>query len=185
MKFQMILRSVILLVAVSMLGGCAVLQWEKYYEPYESGALQGEGVRIEAEDGSFVLKEGRFTPPFQTFHASDANSIFFAAFTNGSPPPGVPLINSYDLALRQGAKKVRVFHPAANEPLYGVLALNKRMFKFATGASARSYLIRIPDSYVNEATGGGVSVVYEPVSWKGQPKGEIIGWALWMSDSPF
>jgi hypothetical protein len=89
------------------------------------------------------------------------------------------------VALRSGAKKVRIYHPAAAEPLYGVLALNQKVYRYATGPSARSYLIRIPDSYVKEAARGGTSVVYEPVSSNDDSKAKFIGWALWMSDSPF
>lgn len=180
-----VVRSVFLLTSVSLLGGCASMVMENHYAPYKSGALQGDGVRIEAEDGSFILKEGRFTPPFQTVHTSDTNSVSVASYANGVKPSGASLIDSYGVALRHGAKKVRVYHPAATEPLYGVLALNKKMFKYAVGPSARSYLIRIPESYVHEATDGGVSVVYEPVSWNGRPKAKFIGWALWLSDSPF
>jgi hypothetical protein len=158
---------------------------ESLYSPYKSGTLQGEGIRIEAEDGSFILKEGRFTPPFQMDHANIPSSLAWASYRTGVVPSSPSLIESYDLALGHGAKKVRIYHPAATEPLYGVLALNKKMFNHATGPSARSYLIRIPDSYIQDATDGGISVVYEPVSYKGYAKVKLIGWALWMSDSPF
>lgn len=183
MKFQTVLRSVFLLISVSILGGCATL--EDYYSPYESGTLQGEGVRIEAEDGSFILKKGRFTPPFQTVHSVYMPSITFASDLTGVAPSSPSLIGAYGLALRQGAKKVRIYHPAATEPLYGVLLLNQKMPGYSTGPAARSYLIRVPDSYVKEATDGRVSVVYEPVTHSVHPNAKFIGWALWLSDSPF
>lgn len=174
---------VLLLAASSLLGGCIVA--ESWYSPYEKGVLQGEGVRIEAEDGSFILKEGRFSPPFQTVQTHGSHSLAYAAYVNGAPPNGIKLIHAHNIALQHGAKRVKVYHPAANEPLHGVLALNKRMPRYSTGPSGQSYLIRIPDSYVNDAVDGRMSVVYEPVAWKGHPNGKFIGWALWLSDTPF
>jgi hypothetical protein len=179
-KSLFLVTSLFLLVLV----GCATSPpFESYFSPYTSGALQGKGIRIEAEDGSFVIEEGKFTPPFQTYQTSLSRVLYFKTYPSGTSAGS--LLDSFGLALKHGAKKVIVYHPDAKQPLYGVLLLNKKLTNFATGSGARSYLIRIPTSYVNSAKGGRVSVVYEPVSYKGSPKAKNIGWAIWLSDVPF
>ncbi|MFT6732374.1 MAG: hypothetical protein ACJAS9_000554 [Polaribacter sp.] len=190
MKKYLKFKSLFLVTSLLVLVGCASPppppSFESYFSPYTSGALQGKGIRIEAEDGSFVIEEGKFTPPFQTYHTYQtglSKVLYFKTYTDGTSPGS--LLDSFGLALKHGAKKVIVYHPDAKQPLYGVLLLNKKLTDSATGPAARSYLIRIPASYVNSAKGGRVSVVYEPVSRKGSPKAKNIGWAIWLSDSPF
>lgn len=165
-----------------LLGGCTTVA-PYSYAPYVGGTLQGSSIKIEAEDGSFVIEEGRFSSPFQANNTGKLNSIEFVGNYRGSDLHP-PLLESVELALAHGAKRVRVTHPASTQPLFGVLLLNQRFSK-TIGASARSYLVRIPDSYVSNAQGGRVSVVYEPVSVSFSKLHHAVGWALWLSDTSF
>jgi hypothetical protein len=178
-KSLFLVTSLFLLVLV----GCSMNPLEdNWYSPYRSGALQGKGIRIEAEDGSFVIEEGKFTPPFQTYHSS--YRLTYAIFDNGTRPSRPQIIEDFNGALIIGAKRVKVYHPSVKQPLYGILLLNKKRVK-TRGAAAQSYLIRIPESRVNDAKGGRVSVVYETVSVTDNTTAKLIGWALWLSDVPF
>lgn len=169
------------------------------YRDVPQGMINTKGVKIAAVDGSFVLKYGEpFTPPVSS------NLIWW----NNSPPKS----DSFKLCSPMGScAKVKVTVPGKKKPLYGYLNFSK-MHPTATGPGSRSYLIEIPERYIDEASGGRVSVVYEwvsasmrtPASTSRSRKMSFLGalavqsapsqstnnnkqtgWVLWLSDVPF
>lgn len=196
-----IFKLCVLFFTAILVAGCASGVTHEAHSPYTTGVLKGEGVKIEALDKSFVISEGRFSPPFQTnmrpvewtsiystFHLTDGwgNKTFSGVGYLNPTKHEASLIDSYNLALKNGAKRVLVHHPASNEPLYGVLLLNKKSAR-ATGPAARSYLINIGEKYINEAKNGGTSVTFEPVpvNDKYDSNVKLYGWVLWLSNVPF
>lgn len=138
-----------------------------YMNPVSEGVVKTEGVTIRSEDGSFSLQSGeRFTPPFQ-----------FPKYHTGANPPTSENFNECT------CRKVRVKVPGRDQELYGLLRLSM-MFANAHGPGSRSYLIEIPQSYINEARNGNISVVYEKVPLKGSEWRWQTGWTLWLSDLP-
>lgn len=86
---------------------------------------------------------------------------------------------------KMGARKVRVKVPYQSEELYGVLLLSK-VFTDCNTAVTRSYQITIPESYVEQAKNGKISVLYERYSGCGMVKNKDgKTWVLWLSDIPF
>jgi hypothetical protein len=161
----MICRPSVALIALLLIVGCAP-------DRIPEGKLKTPGVTITAEDNSFVIKSGEiFTPPFEVNTFSEIGKW---DFNN--------LVEKWDEALKLGAKRVRITVPSQQEPLYGVLLLGTA----APGqhvAADRSYLLEVPQNYVDEAQDGKISVIYEQAPYKeGQ---QWFTWALWMSDRPF
>ena len=150
---------------MALLAGCASNQ-------IPEGKLKTPGVTIAAEDNSFIIKSGEiFTPPFEVETFSQVGK-----WTLDN------LVEKWDEALKLGARRVRITVPSQTEPLYGILLLGTA----APGqhaAADRSYLLEVPQNYVDEAQDGKISVIYEQAPYKeGQ---EWFTWALWMSDRPF
>lgn len=170
------------LAFVFCLSGCSgVFDRDSRYTPVHKGYLIGNGVKIEAVDKSFVITEGAFIPPFQTVMSDWSIPLFKHKDIN--------IADWSNYALKHGAKKVTIYHPSANKPLYGVLLLNPAV-KHAAGPGGRSYYIKIPDSYVNAANSGRISVVYETVQssapeWYQRSGTEYYTWVLWLSGRPF
>ena len=136
----------------------------------QGGMLRTPEAKIVAEDGSFTILSGEeFTTP-----------SFVEGFSviNYWDVQGKDLKNLYKSALSNGGKKVRVTVPSRSKPLYGVLAFIP-MPPRASGPGTRSFEISIPEKYINAATGGRISVVYELVSDR------YINWILWLSDQQF
>lgn len=168
-------KVLILCMAISLLNSCTSVV--PFSQPVPLGTIATKDVTIKAEDGSFEFKTGeRWTPPYQNV----INSQFHVKDTD--------VLNLYNWALEAGAKKVRVKVPSLKEELYGILLLNK----VNTGcdfAVTRSYQISIPDSYVQQALNGKISVVYEhyprcgPIVFEGPFEAKT--WTLWLSDIPF
>ena len=162
---QITFRILSLCIAITLLAGCAS-------NPIPEGKLKTPGVSIAAEDNSFVIKSGEvFTPPFEVETFSKVGKW---DFNN--------LVEKWDEALKLGAKRVRITVPSQPEPLYGVLLLGTAA-PGAKVAAARSYLLQVPQNYVDEAQDGKISVIYEQAPYKeGQ---QWFTWALWISDRPF
>ncbi|MEP7322839.1 MAG: hypothetical protein ABI761_13010 [Saprospiraceae bacterium] len=87
-------------------------------------------------------------------------------------------------------------HKNGKETFYGILEFNKIYEKCSGDPSARSYFIRIPDLYLNNARGGNLSVVYEyyecapregdkTVRDYTTKKSRYTSWVLWISDITF
>lgn len=91
------------------------------------------------------------------------------------------LVNQYDDFRDDGARQVRVRVPGLETPLYGVLSLHQ-LPPDARGPARRSLSVQIPKQYVDAASDGRVSVVYEPVA---SGDAQYYGWILWLSDRPF
>jgi len=151
------------------------------YSVYKSvpfGKIITNGVEITAEDGTFVLRSGEvWTPPFQNLTPG-----------YGINTPNADMVNLYQAAFATGAKRVKVKVPYQDEPLYGVLMLSK-IYPQGNSAVTRSYQISIPESYVDAAQNGKISVLYEyydtgDYDSNGNP---IVPktWVLWLSDMPF
>jgi hypothetical protein len=148
-----------------------------------------EGVVIEAEDGSWDVGSGDpVRPPFGSNAPGGAAPVASGA-----------LLEKYTDYVQAGARHVRVKVPGRNKPLYGVLALLP-VFSTSTSSSARrTFRIDIPNSRIQEALGGQVSVIYEPYPYSHKTvaknengddelkdsQAEAPSWILWVSDAPF
>lgn len=160
----------IALAVILLFSGCATTQ---DFKPMTSGILATPGCKITAEDGSFTIESGQeFQPPFQMIKISHR-------YRSNSDLSG--MVNFSADFLKDGAKRVRVTVPGRPQPLYGVLALFE-ISDLGTGPGARSYRIEIPQQYVDGATSGRVSVVYETYQ---TPAWLFPSWILWLSDQPF
>lgn len=142
------------------------------------GVIKTEGVTIRDVNNRFVLESGvSWTPPFQN-----------STHGFGLHKAGASIAQLSDLAItKMGAKRVRVKVPYMEQELYGVLLLSK-VYDGCTSAVTRSYQISIPESYVEKALDGRISVLYEYYSdcetlrfYNANAK----TWVLWLSDIPF
>ncbi len=139
----------------------------EFVHPVPYGLIKTEGVVIESVQGDFILRSGEsFNTPFDQDKAWGTWST-------------LPVAASY--AVCTGCRQVRVTVPGQSNKLYGVLHF-ARMHRAATGPGTRSYLIQIPQQYVDAARDGRVSVVYETVDIAGGLKQSA--WTLWLSDLP-
>lgn len=101
---------------------------------------------------------------------------------------------------RASGRAVRVTVPGRDEPLYGLLSFHA-LPDGATGPATRSYAISVPQTYVDQATGGRISVVYELVRVTRTERAQAsmmarstatvrtqnsdwIAWILFLSDRP-
>jgi hypothetical protein len=132
-------------------------------------------VVLQAEDNSFKLEAGiDGLPPFRP-----------AEYGYELKTAKMDLLSLYPIALAQmNAKRVLVTYPNLQQPLHGVLLLFQ-IVPGGTGPATRMYQIDIPQQYVDAATGGRVSVVYELYKVPDLPGGEAKSWILWLSDMPF
>lgn len=169
------MKKYFLLISAFFFSGCAE---NNYFTPYKLGYLEGNGITIEAIDKSFVITEGEFQPPFQT----DMLPISGSSLVSFNPSEDNNLINMSEFALKHGAKRVLIHHPASNKLLYGVLLLNKQ-YLLATDNNPNSYYIRIPNEYVKATSENKVSVVYE--TEKHLKSQSFVSWVLWLSETPF
>lgn len=149
-------------------------------QPVASASIATEGVSIRAADGTFTLEAGRgFEPPFfgrcYNLPAPEERALAPAAVVEGAAA-----------AEARGARRVEVRVPGRDRPLLGLLLFCEAPVA-GIGPSARSYRLSVPDSYVAQAEGGRVSVVYERVRRRGRDGSERwwYGWVLWLSDQPF
>ncbi|GAA4881695.1 hypothetical protein [Ferrimonas pelagia] len=145
------------------------------------GIFVNEGVRIVAEDGSFELIGGeRFATPFDVFDWTHAVN----AFTKESK-----MLEHYDMALRNGAKRVLIYQDGYDKPLYGVLVFNQAIAA-AYGPASRSYMLQIPDSKIQAARDGVTAVTWEKMQWKqtytrsADQNHNWYAWSLWLSTYP-
>jgi hypothetical protein len=165
----------LVIIASIILTSCGTVNYQLTTVPL--GVITTEGVEIKAEDGAFTLKYGEnWVPPYQ-------NSTNIAGLHYES----AKMIEFYTSALNLGAKKVRVKVPYQSKELYGVLLLSK-IYNGCSSAVTRSYQISIPESYVDKALNGKISVLYEYYTNCGvMPLATTKGktWVLWLSDVPF
>lgn len=137
--------------------------------PAEHVVLLTQGVAIEADQGWTLTSERAVPPPYVLGGMARAES---------ASPQGYS-------ALTDRTSLVRIHYPGRPEPLYGLLAFYEVLAN-APGAVQRAYRVAIPRERVEQATGGLVSVVYQPYDVR-TPSGEtetFISWALWLSDAP-
>lgn len=128
------------------------------------------GAEIRFEDGTGIVAG----VPFK----------LLPAFANqrGSVCHGGESPSEVDAYLRGGALRVRVKVPQLEVPLYGALALCP-VDADATGPGSRTYLIEVPERYVEATSEGRMSVVYES-TMSGASKSQK-NWVLFLSRSPF
>jgi hypothetical protein len=179
-----------ILGAAAILGSlaCATTGGGAVGPPAPSMTIDTPGVTItvSTELGESVFVAGQtystYSTPFSSsrsyylgLHAEDAN-----------------VVSMYSVALNSmGARKIMISYPGRDKPLYGVLLLCD-IYPGSTGPASRSYQIQVPQQYVDAASNGRVSVVYEklnsPQNGKRDSGGKIIStksWVLWLSDMPF
>lgn len=164
-KLLLILPAMLVMVLMT---GCVVTS-----ENVKSGRIGTNDIKIKFVDKPIIWESGKTFIPDPSMQASNP----YWAHRN-PPSAGDPCSKT-----RTGCHEVRVKVPSNNEELYGRLHISKSSNQ-ATGPAARSYYIQIPQNYINEASDGKISVVYEWVKYqKGQFK--HTGWVLWLSDRPF
>jgi hypothetical protein len=98
--------------------------------------------------------------------------------------PNAQYTNSANInAWKKISKPVRVRVPGRSDALYGLISFHE-LPPATTGPATRSYPITVPQSYVDAATNGRVSIVYETVPTL-ERNFRFFGWALLLSDRPF
>lgn len=167
---------VVVVFILSFLAACAPAVNRSPQISVERGIIATPDVTITAGDNSFTLVSGtEFQSPFQVNLQKmpvDGRDTFEENLRELS-----------SVYLRLGAKRVRV--NAGGKQLYGILSLNT-VPKGAYGPASRMYRIEIPQEYINAASGGRVSVVYEKVDVRHSRRGTLAvsAWILWLSDQP-
>jgi hypothetical protein len=158
------LSPLLLLLSGCMAGGST-------WRPAEAAFLETPGTRIVAEDGSFSFEPGQeIRTPFMAFDC-----------------PARPTSRNADLGERLGGQRVRIHHPAFDEPLYGILSFCW-VHSSVRGPTSRMYRLAVPAYYVEQTSSGRISVVHEPSGYKAvyeDGEHEIPAWALWLSRTPF
>lgn len=159
----------IVLVALFIFTGCG----STYTKPIPSGVVENKDITIIADDESFELN-GEFKSPFVSkahFHSYNVS--------------GTKLITAYSRALQFDAKHVRV--KVSGKEFYGVLVLDNADER-GIGEGIKSYKIIIPQAYIDAASNGKISVVYEyyhldnDESLSDLSEVKKYSWILWISD---
>lgn len=161
----------LLLASLLFFSGCATTTYTK---AITKGKIDSSEIIITAQDGSFVIK-GDFEAPFQS-------KVHYHSFNIS----GDKLIRGHHRALQFDAKHVRVKVPYKDEELYGVLVLDNADNR-GIGSGTKSYKIIIPKPYIDAATDGKISVVYEYYHLKNDGFADLsevkkYSWILWISD---
>ena len=148
--------------------------------PVPAASIATDGVAIRAASGGYTLEAGRaFEPPFfgRCYNLPGAAERAFAPAS---------LVGAAAEAEARGAERVEVVVPGRETPLLGLLLFCEAPTT-TIGPASRSYRISVPESYVAEASGGRVSVMYERVRRRSNDGRERwwYGWVLWLSDQPF
>ena len=159
-----------LLAALVLLTGCG----STYTTLIPKGVIENKDIVITARDGSFKIS-GEFEPPF-------VSEVHYHSYNKS----GDKLINGYNRALGFNAKHVMVKVANNAKELYGVLALDNADNR-GIGAGTKSYKIIIPQAYIDAATNGKISVVYEYYHLKNDELTDLsevkkYSWILWISD---
>jgi hypothetical protein len=183
----MSLGKLVCLITLLIFTGCAV----STLRTIPTGNIVTPGIRIDDAGGGFSLNYGReFKIPF----SSDCKYILLndldlkqayrpLLFKAPQDVRSINIRDAYNNALTIGGHKVVVNREGISIPLYGVLIFCQ-VGNTATGPASRSNLIQIPDQYINAASNGAVSVVYELVESANNNQ-DGYGWILWLSDKPF
>ncbi|MHC5022030.1 MAG: hypothetical protein ACYTGX_18375 [Planctomycetota bacterium] len=179
-------------LAAGALAGCASGPPPATYVKPKYVSMLTDGVAIHDEAGAWTITgSDPVAPPF-----------YSEAF-NWDPAEG-GTIDRFDDALLMGARKVKVEYPGLEKPLYGVLAICPINESTTESSAKRAYRMAVPESYVQQARGARISVVYQPykIVVTERPGGLFIfgalakaaeqksshnrvSWILWMSDAPF
>ena len=159
-----------LLLAFIIFTGCG----STYTSVVPKGLIENPDVVITARDGSFKIN-GEFESPF-------VSDVHYHSYNKS----GTKLIKGYSRALGFGAKHVMVKVPSRDKELYGVLVLDNADVR-GIGAGTKSYKIIIPESYIDAANSGKISVVYEYYHLKNDELTDLsdvkkYSWILWISD---
>lgn len=166
------MKHIISMVFVILLfSGCATTTYNKQIS---NGKIENPEIVITARDGSFKIN-GEFSSPFQS-------SVHYHSLNIS----GEKFINGYYRALGFNAKHVLVKVPHKDKELYGVLALDNADVQ-GIGPGTVSYKIIIPESYIDAAKDGKISVVYEYYHLKNDGLIDTsnikkYSWILWLSD---
>ena len=162
---------IVLSIILTIFSGCATTTYTK---PIPNGKIDNSEIVITAQDNSFVI-QGEFKAPFES-------RVHYHSFNIS----GQKLIKGYHRALQFDAKHVRVKVPYKEEALYGVLVLDNADNR-GIGSGTKSYKIIIPKPYVDAASDGKISVVYEYYHLKNDGLTDLsdvkkYSWILWLSD---
>lgn len=174
--------SLFVILSFLFINGCSTVVLKDIH----NGKLSTEGCIIEAVDKSFrIIGGNEFSPSYQ--NPQFKKKQFGDGYTNEYIFKGVSLVNGSDIALRAGAKPVKVSTPYLDQQLYGILFLGMTIESDVTEPAAKSYLIKIPKGYVDAAMDGGISVIYElqELDKRISDRRDLPTWILWLSDQKF
>jgi hypothetical protein len=162
------IRPLALLCSIVLFPGCSLLT-STYVRP--AGQVGTRGLTIRAADGSFTLSDGA---PFAPAGYVGADSVS-CGYQGRDLAPG-----DYSRALRSGAHRVIVHHPAHGRPLHGVLMFCTVWDGDQTGAT-RFYDVDVPASAIRDVDRG-VSLTFVRAQY---PSSEYhqVQWALWLSEA--
>lgn len=144
--------------------------------PIDLGSIETPGVVIHGPNNSFTYRSGEHFRPARNSRC----------YRSGAPQISADaLVTSAGTALQLGAEHVTVEVPGRERPLNGLLLLCDVPLT-ATGPASRSYRIVVPESYVQGATGGRMSAVFERVDHTNHEGAAVwyFAWVLWLSDEP-
>jgi hypothetical protein len=186
-----------LLVMLGSLGGCAAFCGDEKRPniPTATGgtyvALLTEGVKIRAADGSWEIVGGGEPVPVAAAVGEPLDN----------PAALEQDMNLYKVAAGPTAVAVLVETPGREKPLYGVMSFRGIYDSARSSGVKRVYRVQVLPERIEQATGGRVSLSYEPydyelsITWDhgneaGCVRDELkeertaAAWVLWMSDVP-
>lgn len=138
----------------------------------QSGTLATKGVEIKFDNIDLTLKYNEVFKPNEELQAYSSYWMHL-----NKPQASKPCTT------QRGCHSVKVNVSQMNKTFYGKLHLSKS-YEGDVGPGSRSYYIQVPDKYLNEATNGRISVVYEVVKYQ-TGRYKHTNWVLWLSDRPF
>jgi hypothetical protein len=186
-----------MLVTLGCLGGCAAFCGDEKrpnIPTVTSGAyvaLLTEGVKIRAADGSWEIVGGGEPVPVAAPVVEPLDD----------PAALEQDMNLYKTVAGPGAVPVLVETPGRDKPLYGVMSFRGIYDTAKSSGVKRVYRVQVLPERIEQATGGRVSLSYEPydyelgITWdhgneNGCVRDELkedrtaAAWVLWMSDAP-
>ncbi len=166
----------------------------KGFTPVTKGYLDMPRCAIVAMDGSFLIKEGEFVPPFyankkQYKRANPYWYISSSNFYSESPDNRVWYCFEYYLyeyiLEKCAAKPVKINLKDNDRSLYGLLLFNYVKDE-ALSNQQIEYYISIPDEVIKFVKNGRMFTIGQPVSYmKGKKEKRQFLWTMIISDVPF
>jgi hypothetical protein len=181
----MIMKKMMIFILCITLYSCAPTYMYHPKRPLQTLSIGTENLVIEALDGSFKWEYG------QNYNVPLDFPFFQWSSTNKSLAISTELFSKIN---EGNAKKVMVYTPYSDKPVYGYLQISKVHTPCIDEApETRSYYVQVPESYYSASQGGKISVMYESYmctsgKWSDgtspSNKHGYSTWVLWLSDRP-